>query len=266
MGLIRKAPSFPTAMFVHFTTLGATAPPPTPPWWISPSGKTNGETGPARSLDFPLTDPYVGWGWASRREGRGAARPGSPGHAAHTDPASRPPDILVPLDVEAVEVVVGQVAAVPTLLEPLDDGQLHAHGDVGRQHRQEQVLLGSGGRAGRRQAPGLACWLCRPPPQPSTHPPASPAAPGVRPAWVPAMHPEHTPLSESGVHRERVRSVGPGGRAGPGCGPAEATPHLPVPPGGGRPTCRRPRGDTPHPTCCRFSTRSFLRIWMHLTA
>lgn len=48
--------------------------------------------------------------------------------------------------------------------------------------------------------------------------------------------------------------------------PAEAMPHLPVSPGGGHPTCRRPRGDTPHPTCCRFSTRSFLRIWMHLTA
>lgn len=63
----------------------------------------------------------------------------------HTGPAAHPPDVLVPLDVEAVEVVVWHIAPVATLLEPLNDGQLHAHGDVGRQYGEQQVLLGTGG-------------------------------------------------------------------------------------------------------------------------
>lgn len=45
-----------------------------------------------------------------------------------------PPDVLVPFDVEAVEVVVRYIGAFSPLLEPLNDGQFHAHGDVRRQH------------------------------------------------------------------------------------------------------------------------------------
>lgn len=52
----------------------------------------------------------------------------------HTFPEPCPPDILVPLDVEAVKVVVRQIAAVTTLFEAFDDSQLHAHGDVSREH------------------------------------------------------------------------------------------------------------------------------------
>lgn len=49
-------------------------------------------------------------------------------HGAFPKPC--PPDILVPLDIEAVKVVVGHVVSVSTLFEALNDGQLHAHGDV----------------------------------------------------------------------------------------------------------------------------------------
>lgn len=45
-----------------------------------------------------------------------------------------PPDILVPLDIEAVKVVVGHVVSVTTLFEALNDGQLHTHGDVCWEH------------------------------------------------------------------------------------------------------------------------------------
>lgn len=59
---------------------------------------------------------------------------------------SCPPDILVPLDIEAVKVVVRHVAVVTTLFEALNDGQLHAHGYVSWEHRKQQVLLAQEGR------------------------------------------------------------------------------------------------------------------------
>lgn len=68
----------------------------------------------------------------------------------HAFPESCPPDVLVPLDIEAVEVVVRHVAVVTTLFEALNDGQLHAHGYVGREHRKQQVLLGTGGQTNGR--------------------------------------------------------------------------------------------------------------------
>lgn len=61
-------------------------------------------------------------------------------------PKPCPPDILVALDIEAVEVVVRHVVAVTALFEALNDGQLHAHGDVSWEHRKQQVLLGTGGQ------------------------------------------------------------------------------------------------------------------------
>ena len=55
------------------------------------------------------------------------------------------PDVLVPLDVEAVEVVVLHqpllLLLVLALLQALHDGQLHLHGDVDGQHGQQQALL-----------------------------------------------------------------------------------------------------------------------------
>lgn len=49
-------------------------------------------------------------------------------HCAFPKPC--PPDILVPLDIEAVKIVVRHVVSVSTLFETLNDSQLHAHGDV----------------------------------------------------------------------------------------------------------------------------------------
>lgn len=88
---------------------------------LTPYGKTNGDTEAQEWPGFASLQVPVGWGVVH-------SAPGDTGRIGC------PPDVLVPLYVEAVEVVVGHVAAVPTLLEPLDDGQLHAHGDVGGQH------------------------------------------------------------------------------------------------------------------------------------
>lgn len=60
------------------------------------------------------------------------------------------PDILVALDIEAVEVVVRHVVAVTTFFEALNDGQLHTHGDVSWEHGKQQVLLGTGGQTDGR--------------------------------------------------------------------------------------------------------------------
>mgnify|MGYP007124644264 CR=1 FL=1 len=55
------------------------------------------------------------------------------------------PNILVPLDVKAVEVIVFDesllLCFVFAVLQALHDRQLHLHGDVDGQHRLQQVLL-----------------------------------------------------------------------------------------------------------------------------
>lgn len=55
------------------------------------------------------------------------------------------PDILVPLDIQTVEVVIFDESLllffVFTVLQALHDCQLHLHGDVDWQHRLQQVLL-----------------------------------------------------------------------------------------------------------------------------
>lgn len=55
------------------------------------------------------------------------------------------PDVLMPLDIQAVEVVIFDqtllLCFIFTVLQTFHDGQLHLHGDVDRQHRLQQVLL-----------------------------------------------------------------------------------------------------------------------------
>lgn len=55
------------------------------------------------------------------------------------------PDILMSLDIKAVEVVIFHESLlllfVFAVLQPFHDCQLHLHGDVHRQYRLQQVLL-----------------------------------------------------------------------------------------------------------------------------